>query len=325
MEQLDEPKEFSGALSILNTFVSNMHDLIKFDFDLLPIAAEQDKKSAELYENIKKIIKNVPKELKKGGTSTIEEAKVDKTASDIVSLIRRRTPVRYAGPKRKQSEILMKTSFVMCISYFDYLVSDIIHWHYTIHPEALSGKEYITLSELKQCNDRDEAIELIMNKKADSILFGRLDSQISIFKNEIKIDLNETIVDWDMINEAVEKRNLVVHNNGYVNRRYINNTKGYICGDNAEIIKEGQIVSIDSEYYFKIYSEIYVAGFLLLESCWRKWVKEERSKADLNLMYEMEKATLRPCWDIAEKIGKYAKNIGRDQKRREKRDQYFIL
>lgn len=206
--------------------------------------------------------------------------------------------------------MLYKSSFVMLVSYFDFLISDIIHFYYKLHPEGLSGKDLsITLNELKICSDHEEAIDVILNKKVDSILYGNLESQKIFFKNELQIDIRERVVNWDIINEAVERRNIIVHNDSVVNKRYLRNVALSIINKRRTDIKESERIGVNQEYFKRVYDEIFIAGIVLMESCWRKWKKEDVEKADDILLQVIYEALTREEWSVAERLGLFCKDI----------------
>jgi len=284
-------------------FIDNLEDLRGFVHNLAPFTKAYDDKAKEVYEGVTSILRNVPKIPGQGKRIELDEEKVEGAAKGIVSLIKSQVATQYLN--RNQTEILYKTSFVMLISYFDYLISDIIWCYYKAFPGALSGKELsITLNDLKMCSDKDEAVDYILSKKVDSVLYGNLSNQLNFFSSELKIGLNKRIVKWDIINEAVERRNLVVHNNGIVNRRYINNVKRLAKG-----IKEGDVLNADDRYLKNIFEEVFLAGIVLTENCWRKWRKKETEGADDILVYEAGKAIFRGEWNLAGELCLYAKGI----------------
>jgi len=169
----------------------------------------------------------------------------------------------------------------------------------------LSGKElFITFNDLKQCSDKGAAVDHILSKKVDSVLYGNLSNQLNFFSSEFSIGLNKRIVKWDVINEAVERRNLIVHNNGIVNRRYINNVKRLAKG-----LKGGDVLSVDGPYFKNIFEEVFLAGIVLAENCWRKWRKKETERAGDILVYEAGKAIVWGGWNVAEGLCLYAKGI----------------
>jgi len=284
-------------------FIDNLEDLRGFVDNLAPLAKAYDDKAKNVYEGVTSILRNVPKIPGQEKRIELDEEKVEGAAKGIVSLIKSQVATQYLN--RNQTEILYKTSFVMLISYFDYLMSDIIWCYYKTFPGALSGKElFISFNDLSRCGDKDEAIDYILSKKVDSVLYGNLTNQLNFFSSEFRIGLNKGIVKWDAINEAVERRNLIVHNSGIVNRRYINNVKRLAKG-----IKEGDVLNVDARYLKNILEEVFLAGIVLAENCWRKWFKKKTEGAGDILVNEAGKAIYWRDWNLVERLCLYAKGI----------------
>ena len=288
---------------ITSRFINNLEDLRNFVYNLAPFATAYDDKANEIYEGITSIVRKVPKIPGQEKTIELDKEKVEGAAKDIVSLIKSRVATRYLHPN--QTEILYKTSFVMLISYFDYLMSDIIGCYYKTFPGALRGKDLsISISDLRRCGDKDEAVDYILGKKVDSVLYGPLTNQLSFFSSEFRIGLNKGIVKWDAINEAVERRNLIVHNSGIVNRKYITNVKKLAKG-----IKQGDVLSVDARYLKNMLEEVFLAGIVLAENCWRKWFKKKTEGAGDILVNEAGKAIHWRDWNLVERLCLYAKGI----------------
>ena len=288
---------------ITSRFINNLEDLRGFVHNLAPFAKAYDYKAKEIYEGVTSILHNVPKIPGQEKAMEVDEKKVGRATKGIISLIKSQVATQYLN--RNQTEILYKTSFVMLISYFDYLMSDIIWCYYKMFPGALSGKELsISFDDLNRCGDKDEAVDYILSRKVDSVLYGNLNNQLNFFSSEFKIGLNKGIVKWDAINEAVERRNLVVHNSGIVNRRYINNVKRLAKG-----IKKDDVLDVDARYLKTIFEEVFLAGIVLAENCWRKWLKKETEGAGDILVNEAGKAIYREDWNLVERLCLYAKGI----------------
>jgi len=307
MEELEVQKNSTDELAdigvITSRFIDNLEDLRGFVHNLAPFAKAYDDKAKEVYEGVSSILRTVPKISRQEITIELVEKEVEGAARSIVSFIKSQVATRYLN--RNQTEILYKTSFVMLISYFDYLMSDIIWCYYKTFPGALRGKDLsISISDLRRCGDKDEAVDYILGKKVDSVLYGPLTNQLSFFSSEFRIGLNKRIVKWDAINEAVERRNLIVHNSGIVNRRYITNVKKLAKG-----IKQGDVLSVDARYLKNMLEEVFLAGIVLAENCWRKWFKKKTEGAGDILVNEAGKAIYWRDWNLVERLCLYAKGI----------------
>jgi len=205
-------------------------------------------------------------------------------------------------------ELLHKSAFVMLVSYFDFLISDLIHYFYQRYPESLSSKELsITLNELKLCNHLNEAMDYIINKEIDNVLYDSLEKQKKYFKNNLIIDIKENHICWDKIKEAMERRNLIVHNNSKINRRYLKNVDLSVIPVKTKNLKEGKKIGINEDYFTAILDEILIAGIILIQNCWRKWKNDDIDNADTYLIRNMYDALCQEKWIVAERLGLFAK------------------
>jgi hypothetical protein len=307
MKETKKQKYLDNLKRILISFNVNLENLLEFVRILTPILRMYEDRANKKREALKNILRGIPERVGIKEADAIGEDIIEETADEITDFLRAMSIA--SGTHKYQTELLYKTSFVMLISYFDYLLSDVIHCYYILFPDALSGRELsISLDELRQCYDREDAIGFILNKKVDSVLYGNLRSQMIYLEKDLKINISEQIINWDIINEAVERRNVIVHNNGVINRRYLNNVKISVKSE-RKVIKEGGVLTVDGDYFGKIYDEIMLAGLLLVQSCWRKWIKKDIDEADKSLVFITEKALIRENWRIAEKLGLFGKNI----------------
>ncbi len=309
-------KEFvANPKGIIEGFTNNLESIRVFVGNVEPLASAYDEKVSKKMETIKSGIKEI---LTSNGIVTanvnsilpkieIPKERVEQAVEDIIDVL-----IEYKRLPRitiAQVELLYKSSFVTLMSFFDYLIYDIIHCYYKLFPGSLSEELSIKLSELKLCADRDEAIDVIFDRKIDSILHEGLKKQKLFFKNELEIDLKEKIINWDIINEAIERRNIVVHNNSMVNKRYLRNVDFSVVPEKRKEIKEGEQLSVTTEYFKRAYDELLIAGIVLVQGRWRKWMKDDVDNADKSLRNSIFELLLREEWSVAERIGFFSKDI----------------
>lgn len=315
-KKIREKQVVANPKVIIDSFTNNLESIRVFVSNVEPLVIAYDEHVSKKMENVKSGIKeiiassdivtanvnNIPTKIE------IPKERVEKTVEGIINVL-----MDYKKLPRitmAQVELLYKSSFVMLISFFDYLLYDIIHCYYKMYPERLPDKDLsIHLSELKLCADRDEAIDVILNNKVDSIIGEGLRKQKLFFKNTLQIDLKAKIINWDIINEAVERRNIVVHNNSLVNRRYLRNVNFSVVPEKRTEIKEGKKLNVTAEYFKRAYDEILLAGVVLIQSCWRKWMKDDLDNADRSLRNSIFELLLRAEWSVAERIGFFSKDI----------------
>lgn len=301
-----DTKEQPSFRTISDNYIKNLNSIKAFVNNVAPSVEEFDQarigKIEEIFGKVFEIVG--PKGATIGKNRKIE-FKVDSNekANKIAYLLKGLPRVPHP-----QTQLLYKSSFVMLICYFDFLISDLIHYYYRTYPQNLPGKELtISLSELELCSDVEDARDSLINKKIDSVLYGSLESQKNYFSNDLRINIAKDHINWAAINEAVERRNIIVHNNSIINRRYLQNIDLSAVPDNKKNIKEGREIDIKDKYFNSRIDEFFIAGIILLQNCWRKWKKNDLDTADtclINVMYEM---LLEEKWMATERLGIFSR------------------
>ena len=310
-KKIRKKQDVANPKGIFDNFVSNMESLRAFIRNVEPAVKAYDAKALKRAEEIKTGIREIlsrpiTSEAGAGVSINVPKRRRDKAVEEIVGILR---DYRQIGITADQVELLYKSSFVMLISFFDYLPYDIIHCYYKMYTERLPDDLVIHLSELKLCADLDEAIDLIINNKVDSIIRDGLKKQKAFFKDKLQIDLKEKIINWDIINEAIERRNVIVHNNSMVDKKYLRSVNFSVVPEKRAAIKEEGQIGVTAEYFKRAYDEVLIAGVVLVQSFWRKWTKDDVSKADTGLIASIFELLVREEWSIAERIGLFSKDI----------------
>jgi len=306
-KRMKKGKEQFDFSRIHNSFTRNIESLEAFVNNVAPIAEKHDQATKKKVDEFTKQmfeIFGLPKgKIDKRKRGQVVEGVTEDQVNQIIQLT--------AGLPRltlPQAELLYRSSFVMLVSYFDFLLSDLIHYFYRKHTESLSGKELpLTLSELKLLGGVDEAIDSVINKEADSVMYKSLGEQKLYLKNTLKIDTKDSIINWNKLVESVERRHIVVHNDCKINRRYLSNVDLSQIPEKTKDLKEGMKVRITEKYFKSVFEEICVSGLVLLQVCWRKWEKDDISSADSRLIPDIYDALVKEDWTCAERLGLFSK------------------
>ena len=302
--KVQKNKKIYDISNIYRGFEENIEAIRVFIANLIPVAKKHDAvlkcRTDKVLNRFFKFVKTHKIELKNRKDSEIMvSGKENEKLFDILDQLPSLSP--------KNTELLYKSSFVTLISYFDFIVSDLIHYFYQVYPQSLTNKQLsISLSDLNSCADISDAVNYIVNKEVDNVLYDSLDKQLQYFQNALKIDCKKDMINWEIIEEAIARRNIIVHNDSMVNKRYLANINPSTLGKK---MKEGSKISIQENYFNIILNEIFIAGIILVQCCWRKWKKDGLEDADsmfIDSIYEMLK---KEKWLEAEKLGKFAKDI----------------
>jgi hypothetical protein len=330
-------KQSESLARVIDSFVSNVEGLRGFVENIKPVAAAHDKRVVEELETLKSKIGDVIRSIPAREKETVEEErqrkpreevaedKVGKIVADIMDVYQQYRKLPWLTASRVQ--ILQRSALVMLVSYFDYFLYDLIRCYYKMYPESLSDTDLsISVIELRSCADIDEAVELILNKKIEKILNEGLEKVKLFMKNYLKVELGENLIKWDVINEAIERRNISVHNDGIVNRRYLKRVRRRGMTDAEAVVKEGVRLGVSDDYFRKVSDEILVAGVILMQTCWRKWLRGHLKDADINLVSHLYGLSLRGEHDAMERMGLFAKEIKvHSPETRHEIDMYYCL
>jgi len=298
-EQLDFEK-------IHDSFVTNLEGLEAFVKNVSPIAEKHDKATREKLDKFTKGIFKIfglPKgKIDQRKRKQVVEGVTEDQAEKIIQLVADLPRLTVS-----QAELLYRSSFVMLVSYFDFLLSDLIHYFYRKYPESLSGRDLpLTLSELKLLGGVDEALDFVINKEAESVLYDSLEKQKLYLKNTLKIDTKDSIINWSRVIEAVERRHIIVHNDCKINRRYLTKVDPSQIPEKTKDLKEGTRVRITERYFRSVFEEICVSGLILLQCCWRKWEKADTASADGRLILDIYDTLVKENWTCAERLGLFS-------------------
>lgn len=288
-------------------FVGNMESLRVFVTSVTPFVEKHDLATKERMKNfserIKQILGETEQEQFRETLKKMSKDEIEKLAEQIISATR--VLGRVTQP---QAELLHRSSFVLLMSYLDFLFSDLLYYYYGKYPDSLSGKELsLSLSELKLFDSIGDALTFLIDKKVDSVLYGRLDEQRGHFQTALKIDTEDDLIEWKRLVEATERRNIIVHNDSKINRRYLSSVDLRVIPEKPKEIKEGKTLNIDKEYFARVFEEVFVAGLALIQNCWRKWEKDTVNKADTSLNAAIYDALCAENWRVAERLGLFSK------------------
>lgn len=306
-KRIKKGKEQLDFSRIHHSFRKNIESLEAFVNNVAPIAEKHDqatrKKMDKFAKQMFKIF-GLPKgKIDKRKRKQVVEGVTEDQVKQIIQLTT--ALPRLTVP---QAELLYRSSFVILVSYFDFLLSDLIHYFYRKYPESLSGKELpLTLSELKLLGGVDEAVDSVINKEADSVLYKSLGEQKLYLKNILKIDTKDSIINWNKLVESVGRRHIVVHNDCKINRRYLVSVDLSQIPEKTKDLKEGTQVRITESYFRSVFEEICVSGLVLLQVCWRKWEKDDADSADQQLVLDIYDTLVKEAWICAERLGLFSK------------------
>lgn len=216
-----------------------------------------------------------------------------------------------------QSVILRESAVVSLMSYFEALVADLVHAYYMRHPAAMPADDRtLSLSELRELGSIEEAERFVVAKEVDALLRENVEAQLRYFTKRPKINLDHIEEYKPMLIELSQRRNLLVHNRGVVNRTYLERVDVAI----AEKVRatSGERLVTDNDYLAGALDLVEVIGTFLVQLCWRKWERSGADSADSVLIETVFESLVEGRFWTVERVAAFAEQLelGDDSTRR---------
>ncbi|HVZ93348.1 MAG TPA: hypothetical protein VG797_02450 [Phycisphaerales bacterium] len=213
----------------------------------------------------------------------------------FVETARRRTP--------SHGHTLRTSALMLAVSLLDALFADLLQLYFVKYPSSLDGEEHkISFSEICSLGSIDAARELVLHRKIESILRRSCRKQIEYFTARLKIDLSDLVPYLSILDETVQRRHVWVHNGGRVNKLYLAN----VDEKYSKQFAEGETLPVDAQYLRRAIDRVNLAGVVISQQCWRKWLPSETRFADSALADNVFDTLCDKRYVAAQYLGKYA-------------------
>ncbi|EDT16303.1 hypothetical protein M3X99_04115 [Clostridium perfringens] len=251
-------KEYQVNINSLNMYLENAEEAFKIKKEFL-------KESSDLimlldYINIKKEElneENTEKEEKKRKISEVVEKQIIEnmrmTDDGGVEFKLKNYEVKNRiletankmDKKIKQDRILYSGTLMLLVVYFEEMISKMLLTDLLKYPRIKIEENSITFEELKDLGSIDEAKKYLIEKEVNIIMKENCDYWFNEhIKKLLKLKLNNYHKNKAKFNEIMARRNLLVHNEGCVNKYYLNR----VGKDNIYSVKVGDKLKVDNVY-----------------------------------------------------------------------------
>ncbi|MCH7621197.1 MAG: hypothetical protein IH870_04795 [Chloroflexi bacterium] len=307
-----EIKQFADNLAALREFVEVLNPLLEMRQKevveeaaptLMPLvlvlnALEPDSfpVGEELKETIRKesgflIEVNEAEE----GTRSVTLSLPNETGQEFVSAMRRFRRTIY-HPK-----LLYQNALVALVSSGEWFLSQLLHAEFNQFPDSAGVEERpLKLKELQEFASIDEARQYLIDLRVEEILRGSFDDWMLFFKSHFKLEMGYVNNSVGQLVEICQRRNLIIHNGGYVNEIYLSKVaKEFQCESPL-----GTSVEVSVEYLSDAIAYFEKAFVLIAAELWknRSPTDENRSGTLLDLIYDH---LLNARWDIAKTLSQF--------------------
>jgi hypothetical protein len=183
-------------------------------------------------------------------------------------------------------------------------LAQLIHNYYKQYPEKIGSKEkQFSLEELSNFDSIEDAKNYLIDSSVESVLRGSFEDWIKFLKTDLDLSMGYIKDHKKSLIEAFQRRNLLVHNGGVVNRIYRSNYPK----DLGSCPKLGDRLHISPEYLAEKISLFERCFVLIALELWKKLGVDNMQRGDLliDLAY---KHLVAERYDIAESLSYFAAN-----------------
>jgi hypothetical protein len=185
---------------------------------------------------------------------------------------------QHFAPNHTVVDTLHRSALVLLVSYFELLVADVARLYYRRHPKSLPQDDStISLADLSACASVEEAIAVIIDAKVDALMRGSVETWNEFLNRQLKVDLKKLPdVDWLSLREHIERRNIIIHNDGTVNSLYLTKTSEYWSRPGLVAPTIGTKLDAPGWYIDGAMDLIFVTGLGLIDSVSKKLKEDEQ-------------------------------------------------
>ncbi|MEU8252043.1 hypothetical protein [Nonomuraea sp. NPDC048916] len=204
--------------------------------------------------------------------------------------------------------ILFDSLLVAAVSAFEVQIAGLARIYFSGHPEALDAGSRdgaattFTLYDLKKLSNIRDAIDLAIDRRVESLLFGSLTDWRRFFKDRLNIDMADLSPNWEIVREVFQRRHIIVHNGGRVSGRYINQVKEFT---KEKLPREGVELHCSRDYLTHGLQELLALGVLLSFSVLGKLHPSEKEYLTDRLQTISYEALLGDRWVAVAKMASY--------------------
>jgi hypothetical protein len=181
---------------------------------------------------------------------------------------------------RMAKVLLPRSLFVSMISQYDAYVNRLLKVFFTQKPEIIFNSERaFQFKEICKFSTLEEFREDAINKEVESITRYSHEDQIDYIQKKFKMDIASNISSWSNFLEISERRNLFVHNDGIVSKRYIDLRHKHNL-TSEEMIEGKTSLKVTYSYFDQAYRCLYETGLKLGYLLWRKLLKDNSEVID---------------------------------------------
>jgi hypothetical protein len=173
-----------------------------------------------------------------------------------------------------RSKLVSRAFLIASESSFEILFSRLARVIFRKNPAALNRSDYsFTLEQLSSYDSIDMAREALVTHKVEALLRESIDEWGKWLKRTTNIVLDDIMEDWPTTREIFIRRNMLVHTDGEISKRYIDELRN--AGVETADLAIGQSLVPSTEYLQVSLQRLIALSVLLTFRVWSRLEKKE--------------------------------------------------
>jgi len=181
-------------------------------------------------------------------------------------------------PLKDRTSLVGRAFLIAAIASFEVLFAGVARTIYQHNPAALQQSEYkFTLEELTQYSTIEEAREALVTRRIEALLLESVDGWSKWLERTVNLEFSGIIGEWQVLREVFARRNIQVHADGKVTKRYLqvlSNSSIDISG-----LEVGQELKISRAYLEDALERLLALGILFTFRVWSRIYKSELNQS----------------------------------------------
>ncbi len=246
--------------------------------DLLPMTIAANQLNPEL---VKLSDETQQKIVEAGLEGVVQETKTTEAGIEISMTVpghysdRFRTALEAVDKAGKHPELLRRSALISLVSIVEWYTSEILHIFARNQPQIFDHTEKeITLQELVSFKSIEEAKSYYIEAKVESVLRGSIADWLKFLSSRVHLSMTYVQDLQQELEEVCNRRNLLVHNGGVVNKIYLSKTKN-------TNLNEGEEVHVTRDYLDRSVALFESIFILIAAEWWKRVAGDDESRSEL--------------------------------------------
>ena len=225
----------------------------------------------------------------------LESAEQKGWAIDVLSA------ARSAINRRPRQPLLFQALLTSVVTSFEVVFASLAAQYFERGSTGELDDSEFTLADLKALGSIEAARQLAIDRRVDRLMYGSFDSWCAWYKRSLGFDPEKHAMDWTRLREIMQRRHVIVHNDGLVSARYLEDQPAL-----KQSLKVGQSLPVDEEYVRIAIDEFLVFGTRLMTLAWGKFEPQRSGEIFDALHGVIYQLVLSGRWTAVQELAKSA-------------------